>query len=205
MNATRQTGEPAHGGTGGSASIWYRWTAPANGTLAVTTQGSSFDTLLGVYTGTDVADLRVLGQNDDTGSGQLWSTVTTTVAGGTTYAIAIDGWGGAKGSTALTHTFTASPTLTNDTIAYSQSNHFAGGGALFGKHNGCLGELYVNQATAVTLATDGPRPQHYLVKTEDGWEVRLSAQSDLPATCWTVSLTQHAAAISEHWFYTWRP
>ena len=35
--ATRQLGEPAHGGTGGSASIWYRWTAPANGTLTVTT------------------------------------------------------------------------------------------------------------------------------------------------------------------------
>ena len=119
--ATRQLGEPAHGGTGGSASIWYRWTAPANGTLTVTTQGSSFDTLLGVYTGTDVADLRVLGQNDDTGSGQLWSTVTTTVAGGTTYAIAIDGWGGEKGSTALTHTFTASPTLTNDAFADAEA------------------------------------------------------------------------------------
>ncbi len=119
--ATRQLGEPAHGGTGGSASIWYRWTAPANGTLTVTTQGSSFDTLLGVYTGTDVADLRVLGQNDDTGSGQLWSTVTTTVAGGTTYAIAIDGWGGAKGSTALTHSFTASPTLTNDAFANAEA------------------------------------------------------------------------------------
>lgn len=121
VNATRQTGEPAHGGTGGSASIWYRWTAPANGTLAVTTQGSSFDTLLGVYTGTAVADLRVIGENDDTASGQLWSTVTVTVAGGTTYAVAIDGWGGTKGTTALTHSFTASPTLANDAFADAES------------------------------------------------------------------------------------
>ena len=115
--ATRQTGEPAHGGTGGAASIWYRWTAPANGTLVVTTQGSSFDTLLGVYTGTSVSTLTTLADNDDVASGTLWSKVTVPVTSGTAYAIAIDGWSGARGSTVLNAAFTPAPILTNDAFA----------------------------------------------------------------------------------------
>ena len=115
--ATRQTGEPTHGGTGGAASIWYRWTAPTNGTLVLTTQGSAFDTLLGVYTGTSVDALTTVAQNDDVASGTLWSKVTITVTRGTAYAIAIDGWGGARGATTLTTAFTAAPVLTNDNFA----------------------------------------------------------------------------------------
>ncbi|MEI6687968.1 MAG: S8 family serine peptidase [Thermoleophilia bacterium] len=115
--ATRQTGEPAHGGTGGAASIWYRWTAPANGTLVLTTQGSTFDTLLGVYTGTSVDALTTLAQNDDVASGTLWSKVTINVTSGASYAIAIDGWGGARGATTLNAAFTAAPVLTNDNFA----------------------------------------------------------------------------------------
>ena len=37
VGATAEPGEPAHGGPGG-ASIWYVWTAPAAGTLTVTTK-----------------------------------------------------------------------------------------------------------------------------------------------------------------------
>ena len=112
--ATRQTGEPAHGGAGGAASIWYRWVAPANGTLTLTTQGSSFDTLLGAYTGTSVDALVLLGQNDDVSAGTLWSKVAFTVTAGTSYAIAIDGWSGARGATTLNYGFVPAPVLTND-------------------------------------------------------------------------------------------
>ena len=48
-------------GREGGASVWWTWTAPASGRAVVTTRGSSFDTLLGVYTGTAV-DL-VFGSN----------------------------------------------------------------------------------------------------------------------------------------------
>jgi subtilisin family serine protease len=116
-NATRQLGEPAHGGTGGSASIWYRWTAPATGTLTLTTQGSSFDTLLGVYTGASVSTLSTLADNDDVASGTLWSRVTVSVSNGASYAIAIDGWGGARGTTILNLAFTPTPVATNDAFA----------------------------------------------------------------------------------------
>ncbi|MGI9187202.1 MAG: S8 family serine peptidase [Gaiellales bacterium] len=115
--ATRQVGEPAHGGTSGTASIWYRWTAPATGTLTLTTQGSAFDTLLGAYTGTSISGLTTLAQNDDVASGTLWSKVTVNVTGGDSYAIAIDGWGGARGATTLNVAFTPAPVLTNDSFA----------------------------------------------------------------------------------------
>ena len=39
--ATKEPGEPDHaGGTGGS-SVWWTWTAPANGEVRITTDGSS--------------------------------------------------------------------------------------------------------------------------------------------------------------------
>jgi len=105
--ATRETGEPTHGGAGGSASIWYRWVAPSNGQLSVTTQGSTFDTLLGVYSGTNVSQLNVVGMNDDANSTVVWSKVDGAVVAGTEYKIAIDGWNGTKGSTTLNWSFVA--------------------------------------------------------------------------------------------------
>ena len=63
-------------------------------------------------------------------------------------------------------------------------------------------------ATAPTArwTGDGPAPQVSLRRREDGdWEVFLSAQSDLPATCWRMCLIQDAAPISEEWTYPWRP
>ena len=43
-------------------SVWYRWTAPANGPWAFDTRGSSFDTLLGIYTGSSVGGLVACGE-----------------------------------------------------------------------------------------------------------------------------------------------
>jgi subtilisin family serine protease len=107
--ATREIGEPTHGGVGGAASIWYRWVAPNNGVLTVTTQGSSFDTLLGVYSGTAMSDLRVLGMNDDApNSSVLWSKVVGNVVEGTEYKIAIDGWNARRGTATLNWSFVAS-------------------------------------------------------------------------------------------------
>ncbi len=107
--ATREAGEPTHGGVGGAASIWYRWVAPNNGVLTVTTQGSRFDTLLGVYSGSTMSDLRVLGMNDDApNSSVLWSKVVGNVVEGTEYKIAIDGWNGLRGAATLNWSFVAS-------------------------------------------------------------------------------------------------
>src|SRR5262245_44253972 len=55
VGATKQggrNGEPNHGGNRGGASVWWQWTATASGQTTIDTEGSSFDTLLGVYIGT---------------------------------------------------------------------------------------------------------------------------------------------------------
>jgi alpha-tubulin suppressor-like RCC1 family protein len=90
--ATGETGEPNHAGNSGALnSVWCRWTAPAAGTVTIDTTGSSFDTTLGVYTGTSVSALTQVAANDNIGPGNTRSRVTFNATAGTVYRIAIDG------------------------------------------------------------------------------------------------------------------
>jgi lysyl oxidase len=100
--ATREAGEPAHAGNAGGHSAWYCWTAPTNRPVTFDTIGSGFDTLLAVYTGNNLATLTVVTNNDDiAGWTNRFSRVTFTPVTGTTYRIAVDGFGGASGLTVL--------------------------------------------------------------------------------------------------------
>src|SRR5512140_350006 len=51
IGASKEYGEPYHGGDAGGASVWWTWRAPSSGNVRISTAGSNFDTLLGVYTG----------------------------------------------------------------------------------------------------------------------------------------------------------
>ncbi|MFM2113686.1 MAG: hypothetical protein RL643_644, partial [Actinomycetota bacterium] len=107
-SATRETGEPNHGGFGASASIWYSFNINRAGTVVIDTQGSDFDTLLGVYTGNAVNTLTTITTNDDAPGGN-WSRVEVVPRVGTTYWVAIDGYGSRKGATTLNWRFTEAP------------------------------------------------------------------------------------------------
>jgi hypothetical protein len=98
--ATKQTGEPNHAGNAGGRSVWWKWTAPAAGAVSVNTVGSSFNTLLAVYTGSTVSALSVIASDDDTG-GNLTSALTFTAVAGKTYLLAVDGYAGATGTIVL--------------------------------------------------------------------------------------------------------
>ncbi|MFM1749317.1 MAG: hypothetical protein RLZZ188_2983 [Verrucomicrobiota bacterium] len=98
--AGREMGEPEHAGVAGAGSVWWRWTAPAAGTVTLATDGSSFDTLLAVYTGAKVDALSVVASDDDGGEGPR-SLVSFTAVAGTEYRIAVDGKDGATGLIAL--------------------------------------------------------------------------------------------------------
>ena len=101
VGASKESGEPAHAGNRGGASVWWRWAASATGETTFDTRGSSFDTLLAVYTGASVGSLTRVASNDDIGGGVLQSQVTFTARQGQVYYIAVDGYGGATGTIVL--------------------------------------------------------------------------------------------------------
>jgi len=114
-NATRETGEPAHAALPATRSVWFRWVAPAAGPVTVSTAGSTFDTLLAVYSGSTLAGLTAIASNDDAGT-QATSLLTFNAISGTTYSIAVDGYDGASGNYALSLTL-ASTTADNNAFA----------------------------------------------------------------------------------------
>jgi hypothetical protein len=91
FNATRETDEQNHGATTGYCSVWHQWTPSVSGSYTLTTVGSGFDTLLGVYTGTDFSALTQVRANNNAASGQTWSKVRFSATAGTTYYMAVDG------------------------------------------------------------------------------------------------------------------
>jgi hypothetical protein len=107
--ATKEPGEPKHAGAVGGHSVWWKWTAPGNGAVIINTSGSTFNTVLGVYTGTTVSNLTPVAANDDVDSGRgiFTSQVKTLVTAGTEYEIAVDGKGGASGVVQLNLSFSA--------------------------------------------------------------------------------------------------
>ncbi len=112
-DATGETGEPDNANASAPIrSVWWQWTAPANGTTTISLAGSSFDTTLGVYTGASVNALATIAMNDDFNGST--SSVTFSAVSGTTYRISVSGYRGATGSIslALNNQVTPAPTVT---------------------------------------------------------------------------------------------
>jgi subtilisin family serine protease len=101
FGATREGAEPYHCSVLGGASVWWTWTAPTNGVVTISTSGSTFDTVLAVYTGSSYAALSSVDCNDDRIADPsyyvvpqpvLTSEVSFSAVAGTTYQIAVDGY-----------------------------------------------------------------------------------------------------------------
>jgi len=120
--ASLETGEPQHAGNTGGRSIWWRFTAPAGGEMAIDTEGSGFDTLLAVYTGEAVNDLISVTSNDDATSTVRHSAVRFNVTGGATYRIAVDGYNSASGRNILNWAFR--PLIRLERVAVSPGEGF---------------------------------------------------------------------------------
>ena len=101
VGAGIESGEPNHAGNSGGASVWWTWTAPATGEVTFDTRGSTFDTLLAVYTGSSLNRLTPVASNDDAGSGGRQSEVSFRAQQGRTYHVVVDGYGGATGAVVL--------------------------------------------------------------------------------------------------------
>ncbi|MCL4788437.1 MAG: immunoglobulin domain-containing protein, partial [Verrucomicrobia bacterium] len=102
--ATVESGEPEHAGKPGGRSVWLEWIAPADGVATFSTRGSAFDTLLGVYVGTNpvpsVTGLALVAEDDDRG-GFFTSEASFNATAGTAYLIAVDGFAGRGGDLVL--------------------------------------------------------------------------------------------------------
>lgn len=109
VNATKETGEPNHGGDAGGKSVWWNWMAPSSGNVVIDTNGSNFDTTLGVYTGSAVNALTTIAGDDNSGP-NLTSRVAFPVTAGVVYRIAVDGTSGASGMIQLNLVLTAPAT-----------------------------------------------------------------------------------------------
>lgn len=98
--ATRESGEPQHGGINAGRTLWWQWTAPESGPFIVSTTGNIYDdynarrTGIGVYTGNTVDSLTTIA-SDQNGAGVntgefTWSAAAFNAVAGVTYYFGVD-------------------------------------------------------------------------------------------------------------------
>lgn len=115
VRASREPLEPPHGAFGeeGAASVWWRWIAPVQARVTISTYGSEFDTTLAVYSGNALSNLQTIASNDNYGP-LITSQLEFDAIAGRAYWIAIGGRSGATGSIVMRLNAEAyiSPTIT---------------------------------------------------------------------------------------------
>jgi outer membrane protein assembly factor BamB len=117
--AALESGTPQIAGVAGSHSLWWQWTAPEDATVEIDTSGtgggqypggSTYPTLLGVYTGTSLSSLALVASSatyrtepveGGNGSTEGYSEVTFHTVAGATYQINVEGQNGQSGQTIL--------------------------------------------------------------------------------------------------------
>jgi subtilisin-like proprotein convertase family protein len=77
---------------GGGKTVWFELVPPESGIVTLRTRGSAFDTLLSVFDGTSLKELKVVTQDDDRG-GFYTSELKFNALRGRRYQIQIDGFG----------------------------------------------------------------------------------------------------------------
>ncbi len=126
VDATKEVGEPSFNPFSANGnSVWFEWEAPGAGFVTVSTCGSTFSPVLGVYTGTALGALtEVAGDFSSQGPecpAYEGAAVTFKATAGATYAILVDslsaafGTGGGQGSFPLG--IDATPVPANDDFA----------------------------------------------------------------------------------------
>ncbi|HWX21912.1 MAG TPA: HYR domain-containing protein [Candidatus Binatia bacterium] len=150
--ATAEPGEPLHAGKPGGKSVWYTWMPQDTGVSTIGTIGSTFDTLLAVYTGSIVSNLTSRA-SDVVSGGHYTSRARFNAINGAPYQIAIDGFGGDSGDYVFSWSEVDTPHLlpvfrvppTNETVT--------------------LGSTATFTTVAVRVCGDGhencPNPSHY--------------------------------------------
>jgi len=118
--ATIELCEPLHDGVSTSHSMWLAWTAPGTGIVTLNTIGSTFDTVLAVYTGNTLTGLTPVESDDDSGGG-VASLLQFDATQGVTYYIALAGHGQDSGMALFELDFLATADLLPKILRHPQS------------------------------------------------------------------------------------
>jgi hypothetical protein len=101
--ATLEAGEPKPysatkdcGIYGIDKSVWFKITPSNNSQIKVSTAGSSFDTVLGLYKGSSLTSLQQLNCSNDNSSPNWTDNMTGVVTAGQTYYLQLSGTGGLR-------------------------------------------------------------------------------------------------------------
>lgn len=96
LGATREPGEPAHGGFSTGTSVWFTWTAEYSGTAEVYPCNGNFHPIIDVYTGATVSALTQVSTPIDIGQRNEFCTLggrggaALSAVAGQTYHVAVD-------------------------------------------------------------------------------------------------------------------
>ncbi len=109
--ATTSLGETNHCGVLGGSSKWLGLHTTAAGVMQVDTIGSAIDTVLAVYTGTSLLNIREVACDNNGAPDGIRSLVRFNAVNATDYLLAVDGVNGAKGTMSLNWKLGLPPTL----------------------------------------------------------------------------------------------
>lgn len=99
IGASKESGEPDHGGIPGGGSVWWTWVAPQDGYVSVSAPGDRFQTLFAIYQGGAIDALSVVASNVVDGvvqEGATWH-----AKAGEVFEIAVDGVSDTEGTITL--------------------------------------------------------------------------------------------------------
>lgn len=121
VGAIKEDGEPNHCDEPGGASYWYPYRPPASGQAFLNTDGSSFNTVLAVYTttGTTFADLVEVACDNNSGANGLTSSLNFPAVAGVNYYVVVDGVGGAAGNVRLNYKLLLPMVISNTSMTNS--------------------------------------------------------------------------------------
>ena len=107
-----QSGEPATGGASGGASRWFYLKPTSAGVMIIDTIGSTFDTIMTVYTGPSLFSLSPVTSDDNSAPDGIRSRVRFDAVAGQQYYVVVDGVGGATGTVYLNYGLGTAPVIT---------------------------------------------------------------------------------------------
>lgn len=167
FGAVKEIDEPDHCDVPGGASQWFAYQPPIDGNVAMTTNGSDFDTVLAVYQ-TDSSDFTSMVEvacDNDSGLDGQDSSLTFTATANTIYYIAVDGVDAATGVVELAYAM----------ILPIELSLTAGGGVSFGNQ----------QVTEFTYTITAVPNVDFALEVSDDlftWTTVLTGQADANGT-----------------------